>query len=52
MYLSNHTFPDLRNVARELSKAIKISGKGYFQAMMRVIGYVEQTKEKLLVLKF
>ena len=50
MYLLKHSRPDLLNSVRELTKVMDRAMSGHMKALIRVIKYVEMTKDYELVL--
>ena len=50
LYLLKHSRPELSNSVRELSKVMDRANKAHEKALYRVVRFVEQTKERCLVL--
>jgi len=50
LYLLKHSRPELSNSVRELSKVMDQANKAHEKALYRVIRFVQQTKERCLVL--
>ena len=50
LYLLKHLRPDLSNSVRELMKVMDGATSGHMKALIRVIKYVEKTKDYELVL--
>lgn len=50
LYLLKHSRPELSNSVRELSKVMDRANKAHEKALYRVIRFVQQTKERSLVL--
>ena len=50
LYLLKHSRPELSNSVRELSKVMDRANKAHQKALHRVVKFVEQTKERRLVL--
>ena len=51
LYLLKHSRPELSNSVRELSKVMDRANKAHQKALYRVIRFVEQTKDRRLVLE-